>query len=121
VILVQPLVSNYSIVVDTLFVHFLINNRRVSFLSVYVLYIDSALVGLEIVNYIHVGAIDVLESSSVRVHSDTHCAEHTCDLNSVSGSDLVNKVFVCAQMDSLWGLALRYAFRCLLHFHVLLV
>lgn len=68
--------------------------------------VDSRLISLLVANDIDISAVDILEGSAIGVDSDAHSSVDTSDFNTVTWANLINEVFICAQVDGLWGFTL---------------
>lgn len=96
-ILVKPLVSNHSVVVNAFLVHLLISNHsNISFLSIFIFDVNSAAITLKVVNNVDIGPIDIFKCPPVRIHSNAHRSEHTCNLDSITRSHFIYEVFISA-------------------------
>ena len=91
------------------------------FIEAIALGIKPSLVGLDVRDDINVCPVDILESTSVGICSDTHCLVDTSDFNSVTWLHIVDQVFISTYMDCLWCFTFWNTLRSLLYLNVLLI
>jgi hypothetical protein len=114
-LILKKLILNSSLI----YLHSLL----ISFLFVLFINIDieSAFIIPDEVDHIYVCAVYILQHALLWVDSDAHGLVYADSLYAVARLHKVYEVLIHTQMHSVWGLALGYGFRGLLHLDVLFV
>lgn len=85
------------------------------------LHIKSLAIGFDVVDYINIGAVDVLEGTLLGVEANAYSLIDTDYFYSITWFHKINQVLIGTQMYGLWSFTFRYRLWRLLHLYMLLI
>jgi len=74
----------------------LILHLSVPLVCLMIILVEATFIILDVVHYINIGSVDILQSSCVSIYPNSHGFVDACNFASVTRSHKINKVFVCA-------------------------